>query len=86
MELIKTTDYFKMGIDELLETDRYAWTKEERLLVAEGDDVIFYSDMKEYEEDKENLVSYANGNGYHITKTFLTIDERVAVILNKPLQ
>ena len=86
MELIKTTDYFKMGIDELLETDRYAWTKEERLLIAEGDDVIFYSDMKEYEEDKENLVSYVKENGYYITKTFLTVNERVAVILNKPLQ
>ena len=86
MELIKTTDYFKMGIDELLERDRYAWTKEEYFLMAEGDDVIFYSDMKEYEEDKENLVSYAKENGYHITKTFLTIDERVAVILSKPLQ
>ena len=86
MELIKTTDYFKMGIDELLESDRYAWTKEEYLLMAEGDDVIFYDDMKECEEDKENLVSYAKKNGYHITKTFLTINERVAVILSKPLQ
>ena len=86
MELIKTTNYFKMGIDELLETDRYVWTKEERLLMAEGDDVIFYDDMKECEEDKENLVSYAKENGYHITKTFLTINERVAVILSKPLQ
>ena len=81
MELIKTTDYFKMGIDELLESDRYAWTKEEYLLMAEGDDVIFYGDMKEYEEDKEGLAFYAKENGYHITKTFLTIDERVAVIL-----
>ena len=86
MELIKTTDYFKMGIDELLETDRYAWTKEERLLMAEGDDVIFYSDMKEYEEDKEGLAFYVKENGYYITKTFLTINKRVAVILNKPLQ
>lgn len=86
MELIKTTDYFKMGIDELLESDRYAWTKEEYFLMAEGDDVIFYDDMKECEEDKENLVSYAKENGYHITKTFLTINERVAIILSKPLQ
>ena len=86
MELIKTTNYFKMGIDELLESDRYAWTKEEYLLMAEGDDVIFYDDMKECEEDKENLVSYAKENGYHITKTFLTINERVAIVLSKPLQ
>ena len=86
MELIKTIDYFKMGIDELLETDRYAWTKEERLLVAEGDDVIFYGDLKEYEEDKEGLAFYVKENGYHITKTLLTINESVAVILNKPLQ
>ena len=86
MELIKTTDYFKIGIDELLETDKHAWTKEEYLLIAEGDNVVFYDDMKEYEVDKENLTLYTKEKGYHITKTFLTINERVAVILNRNLQ
>lgn len=81
MNKIKTTqEYYDMTIDELLVTREYG-TREECNLIYEGLEVVYYDNVEEMEEDKDNLTVYINGKHYEIKVVLKTINERIAVIL-----
>lgn len=52
--MIKTTEYFNMSADELLEIrNEYGYTREECKILDDGIKVTFFDSLEEYEEEKE---------------------------------
>lgn len=81
--MIKTTEYFKMGIDELLSTNKESgWTREECKIYDDGLEIIWYDNEQEMAEDEEKLSEYMNRKEYDIKHVLLTINERLAVVLH----
>lgn len=73
MDVRKTTDYFKMSIDELLEERNDAgYTREECKLFDEAIKVTFFDDITEYEEEKEGLEKWI--------KTIISDPELIAIL------
>lgn len=80
--MIKTTDYFKMSIDELLTINKESgWTREECKIYDEGLQIVWYDSQEEMKEDRESLQRYLDRHDFHIKEELLTINERIAVIL-----
>lgn len=80
--MIKTTERFKMGIDELLVVNKESgWTREECKIYDDGLEIVWYDNEQEMTEDKAQLEEYLQQKGYEIKHVLLTINERLAVVL-----
>lgn len=79
--MLNTQKWFKLSIDELLETNSDGYTKEERLLFDNGLEVIFFDDIEEMKSERENLMKYNNEKNYDIKLILKTINERIAIVL-----
>lgn len=79
--MLDTQKWFNLTIDELLETDENGYTKEERLLFDLGLEVVFFDDIKEMEDEREELMKYNKERVFNIKYIFETINERIAVVL-----
>jgi hypothetical protein len=80
---ITTQEYFNMNMDQLLEiNNEYDYTKEECKIFDEGLEVIFLDDEQELEKEKEEINTYILNKGFEVKAKLLTINERIALILN----
>ena len=54
--MIKTMEYFKMSIDELLHINNKesGWTREECKIYDDGTHITFFDSVEEYEKEKED--------------------------------
>jgi exonuclease III len=78
---IKTTqEYFGKSLDELLETDRSEFTKEERMIFDEGVNVTFFDDLNEYEEEKKEFNKWLEVRNFEAKTALKTINGRIVVI------
>ncbi len=81
MDIISTQDYFNTSVDDLLATDKYTYTKEERLLFDDGLNVTFFDDIREYREEEVDFEKWYKEKGYEVKAILKTINERIAVVL-----
>ena len=83
MKNYKTTkEYFNLDDDDLLDLLEIGLTKEESLLSDEGKEVVYFDDEKELKDEKHEFMEYIKSKGYAIKATLLTINERIAYVLN----
>ena len=81
--MIKTTEYFNMSIDELLDSNNeQEWTREECKIYDDGVKVIFFDSVEEYEKEKEDYYKWVKSydSDLELKAELLTINERIAVI------
>jgi hypothetical protein len=81
--MIKTTEYFKLGIDELLEIrNEHGYTREECKIYDDGVKITFFDSIEEYEKEKEEHHEWVKNYDcdLELKAVLLTINERVAVI------
>jgi hypothetical protein len=81
--MIKTTDYFKMSIDELLQIrNDYGYTREECKIFDDGIKVTFFDSVEEYEKEKEDHQQWVKScdSRLELQAELLMINERVAVV------
>lgn len=81
--IAKTTDYFKMSADELLEIrNEYGYTREENKLFDDGLEIVFFDNKQELLDESEQFNQYIISHRFEITAILQTINERLAVVLN----
>lgn len=81
--MIKTTEYFNMSIDELLEVrNEYGYTREECKILDDGIKVTFFDSIEEYEQEKEEHHKWVMNcdSRFELKAELLMINERIAVI------
>jgi len=83
MKIIKTTDFFGATIDELLKLDELGGTVEEDFLFGHGENVAYFDDLKEYEEEKKDFEQWMCEHEYDVKEVFETINGRLAFVLVK---
>jgi len=81
--MIKTTEYFNMTIDDLLEIrNDYGYTREECKILDDGIKINFFDNVEEYEKEKEEHNQWIKNydSRLELKVELLTIDERVVTI------
>jgi hypothetical protein len=81
--MTKTTEYFKMKENELLELrNEYGYTREDCKIFDEGLKVTFFDNVNQYEQGIEEEKQWTKNYNpdLEIKTELLTVGERVAVI------
>lgn len=78
-----TMDFFKKDVEELTTIENNFCTVEENLLSTLGKEVIFFDDLEEKNQDWKDIEKYLEQKNLKVTQELITINERIAVILNK---
>ena len=82
MEVKKSTEYFKLTDDELLENwNEYGHTREECKLFDDGLNVTFFDDMEELETEAEQFSNWIESQRYKVKALVKTVNGRIAVVL-----
>lgn len=82
-KIIKTTEYFNVSVDDLLETripSEYD-TAEEELIGKLGDEVVYFDDEEEYEMEREEFIFYPEAKYRKVKCLLKTVNGRIAVVL-----
>lgn len=87
MEVKKSTEYFGLTDDELLENrNEYGYTREECKLFDDGLNVTFFDDMEELEEEAEQFGSWIESQRYEVKALVETVNGRIAVVIIQQLK
>lgn len=82
IEIQESTKYFKLNVDELLELkNEYGYTREECKLFDDGDEVVFFDDIKELADEQNDFNKYISNKRYTVKSIVKTINRRLAVVL-----
>lgn len=81
MNVKKTTEFFGVTTNELLELDELGGTNEENLLFGHGENVTYFDDLREYESEKEEFEHWMKKYNYKVKQVFETINKRIAFVL-----
>lgn len=81
MEVKKSTEYFGLAEDELLEEwNEHGYTREECKLFDDGLNVTFFDDMEELETEAEQFSEWLESQRYEVKALVETVNRRIAVV------
>ena len=81
MEVKKSTEYFGLTKDELVEKwNEHGYTREECKLFDDGLNITFFDDMEELEMEVQQFSDWLKEQRYEVKALVKTVNGRIAVI------